>query len=229
MTRQYPIRVPIHAVIRRRLLPALAVASLLAAGSAAAQTSAEVSGALPAPLPWTTEEEHAPDDPDGSPDDASGIDSDRLERVTLLLSAYHGVPDREALEAADSSPTEVLAAIARDEAAFTFHRYRALAALSQWPDASTFSLYAELLDSPSSSEGMRHQLMPLLVRTFGETALHLVAPYLDSADLRLRLTAVAALDQMGTESAREALLNRRAVESSPLVRERIEEAVALLR
>jgi HEAT repeat protein len=207
----------------------MVLASLLAAGAAAAQTSGDVSGALPAPLPWTTEEEHAPDDPDGSPDDASGIASDRLERVTLLLSAYHSVPDREALKAADSAPTEVLTAIARDEATFTFHRYRALAALSQWPDASTFSLYAELLESPSSSDGMRHQVMPLLARTFGETALHLVAPYLESPDPQLRLTAVEALNQMGTESAREALLNRRALEPSLVVRERIEAAVAVLR
>lgn len=165
----------------------------------------------------------AGDSPAGPPDDATPMpipaQAASVESVTLLLSGYHGLPDRQTFESLDGNVRAVLWTIATDETAFGYHRNRALAALGYWPDDALLDLYVELLQT--SLEGgetpMAHHLVAMLAYTFGQEAVTFLTPLLQHDSVQVRLSAVHGLGVVGTASAVAALVEAEQSEQSPVV------------
>lgn len=156
----------------------------------------------------------------------STFGAEQRERAILLLSGYHGIASKEAFEAGLAEPEAVLTAIARDRAVDPIRRDRALAALALWPSEQTLSLYASMLASDDTSEMNRHRIIGYLASAYADRSLPWMEHFLTVSDLQFRLTAVEALRAIGTDHARDLLVQAEAVELSPVVLERIKLARA---
>ena len=163
----------------------------------------------------------------GQPSGPVQPSADAKARLRLLLSGYHGLPPKAEFETI--AGVKALLYVFAHDASDALHRDRALAALAYFPDGSVFRLYAEILGDASTPEGTRHRVMRLLAEAFGDRALPLLRPYLEADDLRLRLTAVAAVGDIGSDAATDALRARIDRETHPVVRERLERAGRQLR
>lgn len=152
--------------------------------------------------------------------------TEQREKAMLLLSGYHGIGSKADFEAALAEPAAILTAIARDAEVDPIHRDRALAALALWPSEQTLSLFASLLASADTSEMNRHRIIGYLAVGFSDRSIPWVEHYLTVSDLQFRLTAVEALRTIGTEHARDLLIQAEAVEVSPVVLDRIKLARA---
>lgn len=156
----------------------------------------------------------------------STFGAEQREKAMLLLSGYHGIASKEAFESGLAEPEAVLTAIARDGAVDPIHRDRALAALALWPSEQTLSLYASLLAASDTSEMNRHRIIGYLATAYADRSIPWVEHFLTVSDLQFRLTAVEALRAIGTDHARDLLIQAEAVELSPVVLERIKLARA---
>ena len=149
--------------------------------------------------------------------------------VSQLLSAYHGLPERDLFEAASATAREELLLVVGDESRLLAHRYRALEALgAYWPDAQVWGVYERWLRSPAE-EDMLHQVMPLAARYFGDRATGLLVAHLDASDVQVRLSAVEALAMIRTPGAQGAMRARLEREQDALVRERLERGLKVIR
>ena len=157
------------------------------------------------------------------------LETATLERAILLLSGYHGIPERAEFEDALPDAKDVLFAIAQDEDAFPLHRNRAIAALSYWPEADVEAFYRELLLDEATPEMTVHRVIGLMGAAFGEEVIADIAPFLDNADVQYRLSAVHALSQIGTDNALQLLNDSLQIEQSPVVLERIQDATMSFR
>ena len=198
-------------------MPSLSVSILLFAtllsGAAVAQTapsSPSVGGVGPAVV---------------TPVEVPVADTAR-EQVLVLLSAHHGLPERERFEALVDDPAAVLFSLVSETDLNPIFWDRAVAALAMWPSDGVRSLYVSLLAEPPR-EMVRHRVIGHAVVAFGDSAVPLVSPYLQDADVQLRLTTVDVLGHLATPAAFEALDAVRSQESSPVVLERIERATLL--
>ena len=205
-------------LLRSRTMPSLPVSLLLFAtllsGAAVAQTapsSPSVGGGVgPAVV---------------TPVEVPVVETAR-EQVLVLLSAHHGLPERERFEALVDDPAAVLFSLVSETDLNPIFWDRAVAALAMWPSDAVRSLYVALLAEPPR-EMVRHRVIGHAVVAFGDSAVPLVSPYLQDADVQLRLTTVDVLGHLATPAAFEALDAVRSQESSPVVLERIERATLL--
>jgi len=152
----------------------------------------------------------------------------QTKQVRLLLSHVHEVPSRQALEGAATNPKEILREIANDRAA-GFMRDRALMALGHFADGQVWSLYASILNDDDAREATRHKVMLRAAEVFSEASLELIVPFLSHHDPQLRLTAVAALDSLEGDQARQAIAARVDAEESEIVREAMVKALRTVR
>lgn len=122
-----------------------------------------------------------------------------VKSIRLLLSGYHEIADLEAFATVPDAP-QIVDALARGPHGLI--KDRALAALGRyWPSADVYLLYADVLTAEDTPEGTQHRVMLLFAKTFGDRAMPIVESYLAHEDARLRLTAVQALAQIGTNEA----------------------------
>lgn len=149
---------------------------------------------------------------------------DQLEAARLLLSGYHGIPEVERFEAALTDPSATLLEIATDDDESPIHRDRALGALAYWPTADVRSLYVDLIEADDTPEMVRHRVIGHLAYTFGDDSLQYVAPYLSDDDVQFRLTAIDALQHVGTPAAVSLLDSAAEVETHSVVLQRLEAA-----
>jgi len=164
----------------------------------------------------------APDTPE-TPDPSD----EEVETLLLLLSGYHGLPEAELFESQLNDPRPMLWMLALDEGVFPLYRERALAALCYWPDATLEAHLRDVAMDVQTPEISRHQAIGLLASTFPYTAGTEVAlSVLDDTDVQLRLSAIAALAQIGSVDAIQALNDRLAVEDHPVVARAIEDELA---
>ena len=171
--------------------------------------------------------QQAGDSPSGdsqSSGQAPQLDQATLERARLLLSGYHGMPAKAALEASLPNARQVMWRLAHDADGFSMHRQRALAALGYWADDAVFGLYRDLLADADTDPLMRMRLVVLLAKHFGQRALPLVAPYLDHDDVQMRLSAIDAVRRIPGQPAQDALTDRLASETNTVARDRLVEA-----
>lgn len=157
------------------------------------------------------------------------VDSDVIEQTLLLLSSYHDTPDRALFERVHPQIDDILYQIAIAPSGFDLYQDRALAALSQWPNTDVFDLYVDRLNADDTSEITRHRVIALLAYTFPETSVDVVMPYLQADDVQYRLSAIAALQQMGTTEAINRLELAVENEMNPTVLERLETALTIAR
>lgn len=148
-----------------------------------------------------------------------------LDRLLVLLSGHHGIPSRDELEAAVPDVRSLLWQVAMEREQHPIQRDRAIAALAWWGDEEVQELYRDLIRSADTSTMLRHRVVGLAARYFGEASIEDISPLLDHPDLQLRLTAADALGQIDTATSR-ALLREALHEGTPaLLRERIEAAL----
>lgn len=169
---------------------------------------------------------------ESSSDDAqilSQVNPDIIEQTLLLLSSYHDTPDRALLEQVHPQIDELLYQIAIAPGGFDLYRDRALAALSQWPCNRVFDLYVERLNADDTSEITQHRVIALLAYTFPEESVDILAPYLQADNVQFRLSAIAALQQMGSTEALNQLELALDGEAHPTVLERLETALTIAR
>jgi len=195
-----------------RLLCTLPLALALLASPAAAQL-----GPDPVVDPGTTPDPTVPVE----------VDASDLETARLLLSAHHGIPDADAFTGALDAPVPALRVLATDEDVFPLYRQRALSALGYWPDAWLGDELARLATDPASGDLLQHHAVLLLARLYPEQSTPVVRAWLDDDDVQRRLTAIEAVDAFGSDTLRTALEDRMTIEPSPVVVERIEEALEL--
>jgi hypothetical protein len=148
-----------------------------------------------------------------------------IERVRLLLSAYHALPPRSAFEEAVADPESTLWHIATHAEEFFAIRQRALVMLSAWPTDRLRAYYEFLLADDTTHEIVQHQVFSQLLATFGDRGLNTAARWLSSDDMQRRLTAVHALARSRSTYAAEMLEQRLEFEEDAFVRERIEAAL----
>lgn len=151
------------------------------------------------------------------------------EKLTLLLSGYHGLPGRAQLEAAIPEVRVQLEALARDPKAFLLHRQRALVALGAWADEGVFALYTEVLKEQQPDEDLVHRVLPAACQAFGERAMPLVERFLASRELDLRHTAIDALGQVDTPASLARLERALKQERDPALRQAIAKAMEHVR
>ena len=150
-----------------------------------------------------------------------------VARARLLLSGYHGLPDRDVLT---QSPNAFEIVRALSQSSDSLVRDRALQALSRfWPSGDVFLAYANVLADPNTAEGTRHRVMLLAADVFADRAVPMIRPYLEADDVQLRLSAVEALGRVRTDEVVAILTARAEVETDPVVLERIELASRVLR
>ena len=188
------------------------IAHLLSLSLLAVPVHAQVESVTPDPL-----------DPPAA--EVEDVVTEPHETALLLLSAYHGIPTREQFESAIPDAADVLFAIATDPEVSSIHRDRAIGAMAYWPSERVEALYVDLLASEDVGEMVKHRVIGHLSVAFGDDALPLIEPYLSSSDLQFRLTAVSALEGLGTPAALQALEFAARAEIDDLVLERIETAL----
>ncbi len=196
------------------LLPLLAASSLVSAAPSA-PAATELTMAPPIALA-----------PLAASRALASFGADQRDKAMLLLSGYHGIGSKADFEAALAEPEALLASIARAASVGPIHRDRALAALVYWPGEQTLSLYGGLLAAADTSEMNRHRIIGYLAVGYGDRSIPWVEHYLTVSDLQFRLTAIEALRNIGSEHARNLLMQAEVVELSPLVIERIKVARA---
>lgn len=158
-----------------------------------------------------------------TPVTVDAIEQDVLDHAILLLSGYHGIPTAEELAQAFDDPRAVMLHIAQSDDVSPIHRDRAIGALAYWPSPEVRTLYTQLLAEPNTPEMVRHRVIGHVAVAFGDDALEIVTPYLESDDLQFRLTAVHALGQIGTPAAMQRLETAASVEPSDIVLRQIGE------
>ena len=195
------------------MLPAAALGVVLVTPAANAQVGGD--SAFP-PLP----------DIDGpvAPDPA---DEAAMESLRLLLQAHHALPPREAFEALGVDVEAMLWRVAGHEDEFLLTRQRALIALAWYPSDRLRQYYEHLLANPATHEVTQHQVLGLLLGTFGDRGLTTAERWLEHPDMQRRLTAVHALAGMTSLDATALLERALENEHDALVRERIEAALTL--
>jgi hypothetical protein len=164
-------------------------------------------------------------DPGTQPPDAPPRED--AERLVVMLSHYHEMPTRAALEAAFGDPVPLLRALRDNPDALLWHRDRALFALAAWGDEELRTWVRRVLDQPPADHPMLpHHALTVLGLAWGEDALDDLTPWLDHSDVQLRLTAVTTMESIGTRAAIDRLARRLARETHPLVIEAIQAAAA---
>lgn len=149
---------------------------------------------------------------------------DPRDRVERLLSHRHQTPAKATLEVVPGVD-KILRAIAADPGVFVPRRYAAFDALQHWPDGQTRALYlgAVAADQPV---GLRHRVLRLWPRAFGEGALPVLQAALADDDRQIRLTAAHALDELSSGAAHKALAGALANEADPTLRTALAALVA---
>lgn len=162
----------------------------------------------------------------GAPQVAPPVEADVAmtdhEAIVVLLSGYHGIPEAQAFVEAAADPAGELLWIATAPDESPILRDRALAALAYFPSDVVEALYASILDDPETPEMVRHRVIGHYATAFGDGALPAIAPYLDSTDVQLRLTAAYALRAIDTPAALHILDVAAARESDPLVLQQLQ-------
>lgn len=152
---------------------------------------------------------------------------EEVAHVRLLLSGYHGLPDREAL-AASPNAFAIVSALSHSDNVLV--RDRALEALGRfWPSGDVFLAYANVVADETTPDGMRHRIMLVAAEVFGDRAVPMIRPYLSVDDVQLRLTAVEALGRIRTDQVVAILEAHADSETNALVLERIARASRVLR
>jgi hypothetical protein len=144
------------------------------------------------------------------------------EKIKLLLSGYEFFPKREELEAVTPHAQQVLVAIAEDQGALPSLRLRAIDALGFFPQGEPAALYFEQVLHRGQGEDvfLRHAMTASL-QAFGQQALPWVQPYLEHADLQMRLSAVHAVGRFGGVEGVQILRARQVVERDAFVKKQL--------
>jgi HEAT repeat protein len=152
------------------------------------------------------------------------LDSEVLDRIVLLLSGYEYFPTAADLGEVTADPVPYLLVIVYDtsERWLPTHHHRAIGALGYFPTETVRAHLDYLLGSDETPDLMRHHVMNALSNGFGDDALDDLEAFLYNDDLQLRLTAVAAIGAIGTELSVDVLSRALPIETSDLVRERIQ-------
>ncbi|MBN1944745.1 MAG: HEAT repeat domain-containing protein [Bradymonadales bacterium] len=155
------------------------------------------------------------------------LDPNVLDRITTLLSGYHYFPTADDLLQVTDDPARYLLAIVYNSPDLwpPSQQHRAMDALAYFPSELTHAHMTYLLQSGQTPELLRHHVLTTLARGFGQQALDEIQPFLTSADVQLRLTAVSALSIIPEARSTEILRTALGLEESQLVRERIEEVI----
>jgi len=159
--------------------------------------------------------------------DTRVLDARALDQIVTLLSGYEYFPTAEDLTAVAADPVPYLLTIAYDSEArwLPTHHHRAIDALAYFPTAECHEHLVYLLTSDQTPELMRHHVINALANGFGDAALAELEPFLQSDDLQLRLTTVAAIGTIESSRSVEVLQQALSVEENSLVRERIERSL----
>ena len=157
------------------------------------------------------------------------LDQNVATRTRQLLSGYHGLPDREALETSLEQPRAVLEVFARDDSVFPLYRKQALRALGFWADDGVREIYENQLEDSQTREMTRHMLLELLAVHYGEDAIATIRPFLAHQNVQFRLTAVEALRQIPSERAFDLLRKAKKEETNEVVLEHIAEATRVVK
>ena len=145
------------------------------------------------------------------------------QNVLLLLTAHHELPGKDVFIDASPRARDLLLNLAKTSDS-AVHQDRALLALGYWADADVYALYSHVIHAPATREGTRHRVMMRAADVFGESAVGMLKPALESADVQVRITAVTALGYVGSDSAYTVLDAHIAREESKLVIEALVKA-----
>jgi hypothetical protein len=154
------------------------------------------------------------------------VSADAIAQARTLLSAYHALPTREQLEAALGAAAQgALWAIVRDEEGSALHRDRAVVALAAWPDDTLRQYLDEVLTTAGEDDMDRHRAITVYTRAFGDASLDVIAPLLAEGSLQVRLTAIDAVQGIGTPTARALLESVRPLQAERLALDHLDEAL----
>ncbi|QDG51881.1 HEAT repeat domain-containing protein [Persicimonas caeni] len=168
----------------------------------------------------------APASAEGDSTESERAESIRRQLV-FALSAYHGAPTRDALDAigAPDLVASHLRDLARTNKLRPSMRLRAVDMLGHYRDAKTVAFLGRVVDEPASVavreprqlELLHHHAIASFARIRGEQAVAKLAPLVVAGDLQLRLTAVTALGRFGGPAGRKRLYDLRTSIDDPVV------------
>ena len=115
------------------------------------------------------------------------------EKIGLLLSSHHELPSRAVLERHVPEAKELLKSLALREELFRPYRNRAIEALSLWPGEDVRQVYRALLADEATPIVLKHRILLLVPRVFGEETPRILEPWRTSSHPQLRKTAITAL------------------------------------
>ena len=122
--------------------------------------------------------------------------------VQLLLSGYHGLPERAALENTPNADKIVERLSQRND----FVGDRALMVLGMyWPTRSVMARYKTILNDAATRSGRRHKIISAAAKGFGDAALPLLKPLLADKDVQIRVSTIQSIAAIGTDGAIEIL------------------------
>jgi HEAT repeat protein len=154
------------------------------------------------------------------------------KRLEFLLSGYEYFPSRADLDRL--APPEVIIGLLQamvDETDLRpTLRLRAIDALSLFEPGAVRGFLLAILATdlnkvPASelrvADLMRHRAINSLARLDGEAAVEALLPFLDDADLQIRLTAISALGQFAGQPGKKAIEDLKRRDSHPAVQREI--------
>ncbi len=162
----------------------------------------------------------------------AGARADSLrDRVELALSSHERLPDRQQLLRMAPDVDRVLREIIEQPSRRALARARALLLLGQFPSAASERTLRQVIRARASASGglpalELQQALAGYVAVAGKASLEVLRPFLAHAQVDVRRAAVGLVGQLRTPRALQLLQARRAVESSPMVRVRIERELA---
>lgn len=162
--------------------------------------------------------DHSGHDP-GQIDDLTSKEQIK-KHIEVLLSHYHELPSKESIDSV-AGGREALEEFAKDHN--SVRQQHAILSLAYYPDQRSFALLKALLQDPKSSETTYHQVLTVIGKHFfkGE-GITILQQALNNKDMQIRLTAVYAIAPHDTDTSFNMLVERRKIETDPVIIETID-------
>ncbi len=136
---------------------------------------------------------------------ALGASPAEVAALTQTLSQIDQAPNKAALLKASPDAPAILLALSTNPNALSWHRNRALAALSHFPSPQVRSTLRRLVRDETQGELLRSRALLAFSGAFKDESIGEVSAYLADRSAVLRDSAVQALGRLGTPAARRQL------------------------